>query len=223
MATTAHQLSLLGALGSPLPPSTSPHPGAQQQQQPQHQSGSALDTYLNPGAGVHPLHGVPSRVETPSLGGPPITPGPGSANGGSGGSGPGGSGGKFLLVRPLQHQNGAGANSADSSSPPPTSSSSHHGGATSQQQQAENEKVYALIADLLNPSTRESALLELSKKREQWEDLALVLWHSFGAAFQPPANEPSLMTFFVVCIAQESCRACFKKSWRSTLFFRRRL
>ena len=28
---------------------------------------------------------------------------------------------------------------------------------------------------------RETALLELSKKREQYEDLALVLWHSFGA------------------------------------------
>jgi len=27
---------------------------------------------------------------------------------------------------------------------------------------------------------REHALLELSKKREQYEDLALVLWHSFG-------------------------------------------
>lgn len=27
---------------------------------------------------------------------------------------------------------------------------------------------------------RENALLELSKKREQYEDLALVLWHSFG-------------------------------------------
>lgn len=27
---------------------------------------------------------------------------------------------------------------------------------------------------------RETALLELSKKREQYEDLALVLWHSFG-------------------------------------------
>jgi CCR4-NOT transcription complex subunit 9 len=27
---------------------------------------------------------------------------------------------------------------------------------------------------------RENALFELSKKREQYEDLALVLWHSFG-------------------------------------------
>ncbi|BGP55215.1 hypothetical protein JCM8202_003781 [Rhodotorula sphaerocarpa] len=46
--------------------------------------------------------------------------------------------------------------------------------------QSENEKVYYLIVDLMNPDTREAALLELSKKREQWDDLALVLWHSFG-------------------------------------------
>lgn len=44
----------------------------------------------------------------------------------------------------------------------------------------ENEKVYWLIVELLNPQSREAALLELSKKREQWDDLALVLWHSFG-------------------------------------------
>lgn len=47
--------------------------------------------------------------------------------------------------------------------------------------QSENEKVYYLIVDLMNPQTREGALLELSKKREQWDDLALVLWHSFGS------------------------------------------
>lgn len=49
-----------------------------------------------------------------------------------------------------------------------------------QQGQSENEKVYYLIVDLMSPTTREGALLELSKKREQWDDLALVLWHSFG-------------------------------------------
>jgi CCR4-NOT transcription complex subunit 9 len=40
--------------------------------------------------------------------------------------------------------------------------------------------------DLMSPTTREAALLELSKKREQWDDLALVLWHSFGV--QPSRN-----------------------------------
>lgn len=38
----------------------------------------------------------------------------------------------------------------------------------------------AYIADLLNENTREAALLELSKKREQVPELALILWHSFG-------------------------------------------
>ncbi|KAG6334435.1 hypothetical protein ID866_4656 [Astraeus odoratus] len=44
----------------------------------------------------------------------------------------------------------------------------------------EEGKIYALVIDLLDPNTREAALLELSKKREQYDDLALVLWHSFG-------------------------------------------
>lgn len=47
--------------------------------------------------------------------------------------------------------------------------------------QQEDTKIYSLVIDLMDPSTRESALLELSKKREQYDDLALVLWHSFGA------------------------------------------
>lgn len=45
----------------------------------------------------------------------------------------------------------------------------------------DNRRTMAYIADLLNESTRESALLELSKKREQVPELALILWHSFGA------------------------------------------
>jgi hypothetical protein len=47
----------------------------------------------------------------------------------------------------------------------------------------DDEKVYALVLDLIDPNTREAALLELSKKREQYDDLALVLWHSFGSQF----------------------------------------
>lgn len=45
---------------------------------------------------------------------------------------------------------------------------------------AEEGKIYALVIDLMDPNSRESALLELSKKREQYDELALVLWHSFG-------------------------------------------
>jgi len=44
----------------------------------------------------------------------------------------------------------------------------------------EENKIHALVVELMDPSTRENALLELSKKREQYDDLALVLWHSFG-------------------------------------------
>ena len=45
----------------------------------------------------------------------------------------------------------------------------------------EDGKIYGLVSELMDPNTREGALLELSKKREQYDDLALVLWHSFGA------------------------------------------
>lgn len=45
---------------------------------------------------------------------------------------------------------------------------------------SEEAKIYALLADLLDPQSREGALLELSKKREMYEDLALVLWGGFG-------------------------------------------
>ncbi|KAI4520792.1 Rcd1-domain-containing protein [Schizophyllum commune Tattone D] len=41
-------------------------------------------------------------------------------------------------------------------------------------------KIAALVVQLLDHNTREGALLELSKKREQYDDLALILWHSFG-------------------------------------------
>eukprot|EP00958_Prasinococcus_capsulatus_P016826 scaffold1883_cov396-Prasinococcus_capsulatus_cf.AAC.28 len=37
-----------------------------------------------------------------------------------------------------------------------------------------------LVLDLVSPDTRENALLELSKKREAFPDLAPILWHSFG-------------------------------------------
>ncbi len=44
----------------------------------------------------------------------------------------------------------------------------------------ENRKVLEWVAQVLNANTREAALLELSKKREQVPELALILWHSFG-------------------------------------------
>lgn len=44
----------------------------------------------------------------------------------------------------------------------------------------DNRKTLIWISELLREETRESALLELSKKREQVPELALILWHSFG-------------------------------------------
>jgi CCR4-NOT transcription complex subunit 9 len=44
----------------------------------------------------------------------------------------------------------------------------------------DDRRTLEYIAQLLNPVQRETALLELSKKREQVTELALVLWHSFG-------------------------------------------
>lgn len=44
----------------------------------------------------------------------------------------------------------------------------------------DSRRTLGYVADLLNESTREAALLELSKKREQVPELAMILWHSFG-------------------------------------------
>jgi CCR4-NOT transcription complex subunit 9 len=50
----------------------------------------------------------------------------------------------------------------------------------------DNTKIFSLVVDLMDPETREAALLELSKKREQFDDLALILWHSFGLLLALP-------------------------------------
>ncbi|KAF2862815.1 putative cell differentiation protein [Piedraia hortae CBS 480.64] len=44
----------------------------------------------------------------------------------------------------------------------------------------DDRRVQEWVAQVLISSSRESALLELSKKREQVPELALILWHSFG-------------------------------------------
>ncbi|EPY53144.1 RNA-binding protein [Schizosaccharomyces cryophilus OY26] len=40
--------------------------------------------------------------------------------------------------------------------------------------------VYEWIIQIVSGTQREEALVELSRKREQYEDLALILWHSYG-------------------------------------------
>ena len=53
----------------------------------------------------------------------------------------------------------------------------------------ENRRVLEWIAQLMRVETRETALLELSKKREQVPELALILWHSYGTLFLDPAHK----------------------------------
>ena len=42
------------------------------------------------------------------------------------------------------------------------------------------KSLVALVEELTDPTKREAALLELSKRREEAADLAPMLWHSFG-------------------------------------------
>ncbi|KAH9471532.1 hypothetical protein Pst134EA_005426 [Puccinia striiformis f. sp. tritici] len=134
----------------------------------------------NPSSNVQ--NGSVSRVDTPSLIGPSSVNTPGSTG---------------LPMNVPSHilTNSSGKLLLSSKHGSPT------GAEHPKNSQPENEKIHYLIVDLLNPLTRESALLELSKKREQWDDLALVLWHSFGVmscllqeivAVYPLLSPPSL-------------------------------
>ena len=74
--------------------------------------------------------------------------------------------------------NGTGA--GQSMTHAPDRGSNFSGPGPNEHGNAEEKRVLDAVAQLLHPSTRESALLELSKKREQFPQLALILWHSFG-------------------------------------------
>lgn len=72
------------------------------------------------------------------------------------------------------------------------------------------ERVLQWIHELPNPTTREEALFELSRKREQIQNLAPILWHSFGViasllqeivSIYPAVNPPRLT-------AAQSSRVC---------------
>jgi len=76
--------------------------------------------------------------------------------------------------------------------------------------QEDADKVFVLVLELTNPEQREGALLELSKRRETFADLAPILWHTFGTvsallqeivAIYPLLSPPSLT-------AQASNRVC---------------
>lgn len=66
-------------------------------------------------------------------------------------------------------------------------------GADNPNMSEDNRRTMAYIADLLNENSREQALLELSKKREQVPELALILWHSFGAYKAAPRLAPAVL------------------------------
>lgn len=74
----------------------------------------------------------------------------------------------------------------------------------------ENQRVLEWIAQLMKPTTRETALLELSKKREQVPELALILWHSFGML------DFSVLQSAFAHSKQVSWPRCSKKSSPST-------
>lgn len=67
-----------------------------------------------------------------------------------------------------------------SDSPAPQGQYSQHMQYLAGYDQGEHSSIFQLVKELMDPNARETALLELSKKREQYDDLALVLWHSFG-------------------------------------------
>nr|ACO14704.1 Cell differentiation protein RCD1 homolog [Caligus clemensi] len=94
--------------------------------------------------------------------------------------------------------------SYNSSSMPPQASIQHGTSGV------DREKVYVWINELSRSDTRETALLELSKKREVILDLAPMLWHSYGSiasllqeiiSIYPYINPPTLS-------AQLSNRVC---------------
>lgn len=92
----------------------------------------------------------------------------------------------------------------------PIASGGGGGGVASGTASVDRDQVYIWILELINPETREHALIELSKKREVLPDLAPMLWHSFGTmaallqeivAIYPAINPPTLT-------AQQSNRVC---------------
>eukprot|EP00158_Paraphelidium_tribonemae_P002525 Partr_v1_DN25442_c0_g1_i3_m53688 putative cell differentiation protein Rcd1 len=105
----------------------------------------------------------------------------------AGGGGGGGQPHQYMQVPP-QQQSSAGFNYAllgQAQQPQKMSGSSSMNsagvgvGSGGQKNYIEDE-VFNLISQILNPSTRETALLDLSKRRESLEDLAPILWHTFG-------------------------------------------
>ncbi|RYR28178.1 hypothetical protein Ahy_B01g052296 isoform B [Arachis hypogaea] len=78
---------------------------------------------------------------------------------------------------PSLSMNAAFGGSGAAPPPSPGGSSQSSPGGTKDRKMASAEQ---LVLELSNPDLRENALLELSKKRELFQDLAPLLWNSFG-------------------------------------------
>ncbi|CAF0845839.1 unnamed protein product [Rotaria sp. Silwood1] len=105
-----------------------------------------------------------------------------------------------------------GTTSAGASSQTSNNSSTNSSQSTSNinNTSVSRERIARWITELLSSSTREAALMELSRKREKVADLAVLLWHSFGSvavllyeviSVYPYINPPTLT-------AQQSNRVC---------------
>ena len=97
-----------------------------------------------------------------------------------------------ILQRPQQQtlpQQSASINTPGVTSMGPSTTGGGGGGGGAEFAAGDYSQIFEWVSQLLKgPEGREKALLELSRKREQYDDLALILWHSFG-------------TFFLRCMA----------------------
>mmetsp|Transcript_26532 Transcript_26532/g.54291 ORF Transcript_26532/g.54291 Transcript_26532/m.54291 type:complete len:414 (-) Transcript_26532:339-1580(-) len=87
-------------------------------------------------------------------------------------------------LAPLGVGGGSGMTSAMTLSNPPASSTLATGPAAANAPRAINagsvEELHVLVLQLVNSEQREGVLLELSKNRENFPDLAPILWHTYG-------------------------------------------
>ncbi|CAF4136606.1 unnamed protein product, partial [Rotaria sp. Silwood2] len=83
----------------------------------------------------------------------------------------------------LSNVSSNGTSLAGASSQTSTNSSTNSSQSTSNTSNApvSRDRIASWITELLSSSTREAALMELSRKREKVADLAILLWHSFGS------------------------------------------
>lgn len=86
----------------------------------------------------------------------------------------------YTRIAVNQNNNTRENNNNQTNNPSLAAMNDQGGAGVDQQMSEENRRVLQWVADLMEPSRRETALMELSKKREQVPELALVLWHSFG-------------------------------------------